>query len=65
MICIQAIRDKDVLILDEPNASLDEESIFELQKWLELIQNNHLIIIISHDDAYQNLQTNNIMIGDR
>lgn len=56
MICIQAIRDNTILIFDEPNAALDDIAIMELKKWIEKISKQHIILIVSHDNVYNDIE---------
>ncbi|MDD6058734.1 MAG: ABC transporter ATP-binding protein [Clostridiales bacterium] len=44
------LKDADVLILDEPTNALDSESIDSLLSYLQEIKENHIIIIISHNE---------------
>lgn len=54
------IRSSDILIMDEPEASLDAKSIDFLYKELKLNFHNTIIIIISHSDNHYKL-TNNVI----
>lgn len=48
------IMDKPILLLDEPTASLNEEMKKEFVKILEENKENHIIIVSTHDDCFDN-----------
>lgn len=51
-------KDADMYIFDEPTASLDFQSGKRLKKIIEeLLKENKLVIIISHDDTFDDLTT--------
>ncbi|MBS4534521.1 ABC transporter ATP-binding protein [Clostridium sp. D2Q-14] len=47
------IKRPGILILDEPTASLDEQSILRIKKYLNQIKKDKIIIIVSHDRSIQ------------
>lgn len=44
------IKNSDVLIFDEPTSALDSQSIEAFVNELQRLRNNHIIILISHDE---------------
>jgi ATP-binding cassette subfamily C protein len=62
MICIQLIRNKNVIILDEPNASLDEISIRNLHELIHSKKSERIIFIVSHDDIYSDISLQKISL---
>jgi zinc transport system ATP-binding protein len=43
------VQDTDLLLLDEPTASLDSKAGFELYDFLRGVDNNITVILVSHD----------------
>lgn len=49
------IKNPDVLILDEPTSALDKESAQNLKKHLLSIKEDKIIIIVTHDNSFNNI----------
>ncbi len=55
MLCIQLVKKSCVLLLDEPNAALDIDSIVSLKNWINKNRNKYITLIISHDTEYSQM----------
>lgn len=58
----ELIAKPDIIILDEPTSSLDNDSKDNILKYLNLIRNNRTIIIISHDEDLVEVADNIIQL---
>ena len=54
-IIIELLKEKSLILLDEPTAALDIESCKELIKFLKEYKRKHLIIVVSHDNLFDNI----------
>ena len=48
------LKDSDFLILDEPDASLDQESCLQLVKHLQQLKSKKTILLVSHNPIFVN-----------
>ena len=48
------LKNSDFLILDEPDASLDQESCSQLVKYLQQIKFQKIILLVSHNPVFLN-----------
>ncbi len=55
-------KDASLIILDEPTASLDANSISNLYEYLDTIKHSKIIIIISHDNQLSEICDNTIQL---
>lgn len=62
MLCIQLSKNSDMILLDEPNATLDRESITALKEWLILNKEKYITLLISHDKDYKLKSTAHVEI---
>lgn len=60
----QAVKyEKEIIMLDEPDSSLDSESVQKLFGYLAELSKNKLIVVVSHsDDLLDKEKTNYIFI---
>lgn len=62
----ELLRNKSVLVLDEPTSSLDYASKELLKKMITRIKDDHIIILISHDREFlEGLQSKKIYVKNR
>lgn len=54
-IILVLLQNKRLVFMDEPNASLDNKSCMQLKMFLHKYSNNNIVIIITHDDFYDEL----------
>lgn len=48
------LKDSDFLILDEPDASIDQESCLQLVKYLQQLKSKKIILLVSHNPIFVN-----------
>ena len=54
-ILLELLKQKHIILFDEPTASLDAESCKEFISYLKLYKQNHLIFVVSHDHYFNDL----------
>lgn len=56
------LKDSDIMVFDEPTSALDVASIEIFKTILETIKENKIILIITHDEALETLEHNEIVL---
>jgi subfamily B ATP-binding cassette protein MsbA len=64
-ICRALVRNPQVLIFDEPTAHLDRAGASELQRVIEALRTNRIIIVITHEESFFSDSTRNLDLGIR
>lgn len=54
-ILLELLKQKHIILFDEPTASLDVESCKEFINYLKTYKQNHLILVVSHDNQFDNI----------
>jgi ABC-type lipoprotein export system ATPase subunit len=62
LILREILSPKDILFFDEPTSSLDKKSISELKKIILSLKKNRIILIITHDDYFDNIADEEIKL---
>ncbi len=57
-------RESNMILFDEPTTNLDSEAINELADYLIKEKNNKLILLIMHDDSFDNIADGFVFIED-
>ncbi len=52
------LRNKQILIFDEPLAYLDEISKEKLINIINMLKDNHIVIVITHDNFFDDISDN-------
>ena len=58
-------KESNMILFDEPTTNLDSEAIYELKNYVEKEKNNKLILLIMHDDSFDNIADGFIFIEDK
>lgn len=58
-------KESSMILLDEPTTNLDSEAIYELKNYVGKEKNNKLILLIMHDDSFDNIADDFIFIKDK
>ena len=58
-------KEGNMILLDEPTTNLDSEAIYKLKNYVEKEKNNKLILLIMHDDSFDNIADGFISIKDK
>lgn len=58
-------KESNMILFDEPTTNLDSEAIYELKNYIEKEKNNKLILLIMHDDSFDNIADGFIFIEDK
>ena len=51
----ELLKNPQVILFDEPNTSLDKKSINQLVRLLARLKKDRIIVIITHDDYFDNI----------
>jgi ABC-type multidrug transport system fused ATPase/permease subunit len=63
--CLRVLLQRpDVVVMDEPTASLDEESKHTLWRMLKMLMRGKTVIIVTHDEFVKRIATRTIHIQD-
>lgn len=56
------VKDSDLIIMDEPTASLDKESSYKLKELIKKMWKDKIVLVITHDDALAKICDYNIYL---
>lgn len=63
--CLRVLLQRpDVVVMDEPTASLDQESKHTLWRMLKMLMDGKTVIIVTHDDFVKKIATRTVHIQD-
>lgn len=60
----ELLKNPQVILFDEPNTSLDKKSINQFIRLLTTIKNDRIIVIIIHDDYFDNISDIQIQLSN-
>lgn len=60
LICRAMLQGNKIILLDEIDTSMDEESIFSFYSWLEEMKDKSIIVIATHHEKYDSLMQNQL-----